>query len=539
MADLRDFTGKNRVNTGLAGERIALGATANRVDEKGRLRYNESLELLEYYNGTSWISIDAPPSISSVSPTTIDESDTTTTFTISGSNFSQTGLTAKLLSENGSEISFTTVTRNSDTQITAVLTNANLGAIDEPYDIQIVNSSGLSNTFAGQINVNEAPAWTTAAGSIGTLFDTNRVASALTSSTLVATDPEGGDVDYYLSGGALPSGLSLDGETGVISGTAAAETSDTTYNFDVEAHDSSSNVTGRSFSITVKAPIITSFTATGPATYNVPTGVTQVKVLVVGGGGSSGAIGGGGGAGGLVYHETFPVTPGGTVAYNVGAGAPQSGAHPEPGPNPNGNPSTFGSLTALGGESAGGWDNAPGGGTVGSGAGGPGNPGSGNTGGTADQPGQSNPDATHNAGFPGARGGANPGTNATTGAGQYTGGGGGGAGFAGGHPTKNGPGDTRNDNTAGRKGGDGLSIDITGTATYYAGGGGGARHDGGYASPQATAIGGLGGGGSSTPASTGGAGTANTGGGGAGGYYNTTGNSAGGAGGSGIIIVRS
>jgi mucin-19 len=468
-----------------------------------------------------------------------DESDTTTTFTISGSNFSPTGLQAALFNNSGTEISFTTVTRVNDTTVTAVLTNSNLGAVDEPYDIKITNGSGLSNTFADQINVNEAPAWTTAAGSIGTLFDTNRGAAALTSSTLVATDPEGGDVDYYISSGTLPTGLSLDGETGVISGTADAVGSDTTYNFTITAHDTASNVTSRAFSITVKAPVITSFTTAGPATYNVPTGVTQVKVLVVGGGGSSGSIGGGGGAGGLVYHESFPVTPGGTVAYNVGTGAPQSGAHPDPGPNPDGNPSTFGSLTALGGESAAGWSSAPGGGTVGSGAGGPGTPGAGNIGGTADQPGQSNPGATHNAGFPGARGGSNGGANATTGAGQYTGGGGGGAGFAGGHPTRTGPGDTRNDAIAGRKGGDGLSINITGSATYYAGGGGGARHDGGYASPQATAVGGLGGGGSSTPASTGQAGTANTGGGGGAGYYTSGGNSAGGAGGSGIIIVRS
>ena len=74
MSDLRDFTGKNRKNTGLAGERIAIGATGNRVNEKGRLRYNESLELMEYYNGTTWISIDAPPSISSVSTYLTNES---------------------------------------------------------------------------------------------------------------------------------------------------------------------------------------------------------------------------------------------------------------------------------------------------------------------------------------------------------------------------------------------------------------------------------------------------------------------------------
>ena len=538
MSDINDFKNKNTKFTGTTGERVSTGATGTRVDETGRIRFNTTNNLMEYYNGTTWIILDAPPSVSSVSPGSIDELDTSVVFTITGSNFSA-GVTAVIINNSATEISFDSLTRNSSTELSATLTISNLGAIDEPYSVKVTNSSGLANTLSSAFSVNQSPAWSTSAGSLGTLPNGARGAASLSTSTLVATDPESGDVDYYISSGALPTGLSLDGETGVISGTANAETSDTTYNFTVEAHDTASNVTSRAFSITVKAPVITSFTATGPATYNVPTGVTQVKVLVVGGGGSSGSIGGGGGAGGLVYHESFPVTPGGTVAYNIGTGAPQTGAHPDPGPNPNGNPSTFGSLTALGGESAAGWSSAPGGGTVGSGAGGPGTPSSGNVGGTADQPGQSNPGATHNAGFPGARGGTNPGSNATTGAGQYTGGGGGGAGFAGGHQKRTGPGYTINDTIAGRKGGDGLSIDITGSATYYAGGGGGTRHSGGYASPQATAVGGLGGGGSSTPSPTGQAGTAITGGGGAGGYYTRGGYSAGGAGGSGIIIVRS
>ena len=65
MADLRDFTGKNRKFTGAAGIKTSddgLG-TGDRVNEKGRIRFNDTTDLLEYYNGTDWKAIDAPPVI--------------------------------------------------------------------------------------------------------------------------------------------------------------------------------------------------------------------------------------------------------------------------------------------------------------------------------------------------------------------------------------------------------------------------------------------------------------------------------------------
>jgi len=97
MSDLRDFTGKNRKNTGTTGMIVSdvTGTTANRVDEKGRFRYNSTIDLMEYYNGTTWIVIDAPPSITEVSPTSFGEGDTTVTFTITGQNFSSSGLVIK------------------------------------------------------------------------------------------------------------------------------------------------------------------------------------------------------------------------------------------------------------------------------------------------------------------------------------------------------------------------------------------------------------------------------------------------------------
>ena len=57
MANLRDFTGKNRKFTGTIGERISVGTTAERDTATfgaGTLRYNSNNNLLEYYDNTAW-----------------------------------------------------------------------------------------------------------------------------------------------------------------------------------------------------------------------------------------------------------------------------------------------------------------------------------------------------------------------------------------------------------------------------------------------------------------------------------------------------
>jgi len=251
MADLRDFTGKNRKFTGDSGlvPSDTTATTGNRVAETGRFRFNSTINLMEYYNGTSWISIDSPPTVASASPTSVDEDGTTTTFTITGDNFSSSGLTASIFSAGGAEIAFDSVTRDSSTQLTAVLTNSNLGTISEPYDIKVINGSGLAATLASAFNVNEAPTWSTSAGNIGSAVKGN----AISTITVAATDPEGGDVDYYLSAGSLPTGLSLAAETGQITGTYTGSSA-TTFNFTIEAHDSASNVTSRAFSMTTVLP---------------------------------------------------------------------------------------------------------------------------------------------------------------------------------------------------------------------------------------------------------------------------------------------
>ena len=520
MADLRDFTGKNSVFTGTIGIKVSNGTTDDRVNETARFRFNTTLGLMEYYNGTSWIAVDAPPSISNVSPLNIVESDTTTTFTISGSNFSANAA-AVLINDAGTEIAFTSVTRNSSTEITAVLTNSNLGTVDEPYDVKVTNSSGLSNIYSDSINVNESPTWSTSAGSLGTLANGNRSAAALSTSTLVATDPEGGDVDYVITVGSLPSGLNLNGETGAISGTADAVGTNTTSTFTVQAYDTASNTSTREFSITVNAPVTQTFNS--PGTFSVPSGLTSVDVLVVGGGGGGGAEhGGGAGAGGLIFRPGFPVTPGGTVSVGIGGGGNGQnnfGGPPASGQaGGNGSNYTFGTLTAIGGGGGGTYSNDPNGRAGGSGGGQAGS--ENGSGGSGTQPSQGGDSGNYGFGNPGG-GGRSPL--------NLSGGGGGGAGAAG--------------QTAGNlNGGDGRQYDISGSNTYYAGGGGGSLYD----SPNSVGQGGLGGGGDASnncgPSPIDGTaqvnGQGNTGGGGgAGGNDGGTPTTAG-DGGSGIVIVR-
>jgi hypothetical protein len=115
MSDLRDFTGKNRKFTGTIGERISTGTTVDRDESfgQGTLRFNTTTKLMEYYDGNIWKSIDAPPALSSISPTTFS-SDGSTLYdiNITGSGFSTT-VTALWIGDDGTEYIPSVVTRNS------------------------------------------------------------------------------------------------------------------------------------------------------------------------------------------------------------------------------------------------------------------------------------------------------------------------------------------------------------------------------------------------------------------------------------------
>ena len=460
----------------------------------------------------------AAPTISSVSPTNIFSSAGSTNFTITGTGFT-TGSTARLIGASGRILEFTTVVRSSTTSITATIAGSSLDVTpsQEPWGVQVTNGSGISAVLSSQINVDSSPTFVTASGSLGTITDSNR---ATTSYTIRATDPDSlGGITYEVITGSLPTGATLNVSTGVISGFSAV-VSDTTSNFTIRAKDVSSNTSTRAFSITVLAPVRTSFTSSG--TFSVPAGVTAVNVLVVAGGGGGGAgASGGGGAGGLIYRPGFPVTPGGTITVTVGCGGPAAAIH-WPGPNTGGSgqDSVFGTLTAKGG--------GYGSGDTGGGQGGSGGS-SGYSGkGQGTQPTQAGDSGTYGFGNPGGCGSG-------IGASIFAGGGDGAGAAAQSVPLPGSP-----SGSAGNGGiGKAYTIADGTTSVYYAGGGGG-----GFYRPGGTpGQGGQGGGGSSGP--YGGpaqAGTANRGGGGAGGSGGGSNSGltpgSGGVGGKGIVIVQ-
>ena len=497
------------------------GTTAQRPSAaSGMIRYNTTTSLAEYYDGNAWKGIDSPPVVSSISPTV--ETDANANIVVTGSNFSSS-VTAKFIGSDGTEYASPTVTRNSSTQVTMTTPSTALTVANEPYDIVVTNASSLSGTLADALDAGGVPAFDTAAGSLGTIGDALRVISGTTLDAS-ATDPDGDTITYSVTTGSLPAGLSISSSTGMITGTATAVGSNTTTTFTVSAATASDTST-RQFSITISAPVITSYTSTGSGTFSVPSGTTAVNVLLVGAGGGGGRAGGGG-AGGLIYRPAFPVTPGGSVSYTIGGGG--QGQFGDGGPQNPGQNSTFGSLTALGG--GGGSYSAAQGGQGGSGGGAGFNLNAAQASqaiGAGQQPSAAGDSGTYGFGNPGGEGGPNP----TFGSGN-TGGGGGGAG------AKGGTGIQHPDGTSNwAQGGIGKQYAISGSQVYYAGGGSGAGHPSGDEPGSAA----QGGGGRATRASTTSItiATANRGGGGGADHTgpNQTQQAGHGTGGSGIVIV--
>jgi len=481
------------------------GAAAN--DEL--LIYDTSATALRSITQTNLLNF---PVVSSISPTNVVSGDGTGnhTIVITGTGF--IGATANLINDSGTAVNFDSQTVDSATQITGVIAKSNLPDSGEPYDVKVVASTGLASTLANQININAQPAFSTAAGSLGSITDGARSGVSF---TILAADPEsGGDVVYTLESGSLPAGASLSSQSSgcVISGNLTAVGSDTTSTFTIRAKDVNSNTSDRQFTITVLAPAYNSFTSSG--TFSVPSGVSAVDVLVVAGGGAGGSDnGGGGGAGGLIYRPGFPVTPGATMPVTVGDGASAPGGNNSataPGQN-----SVFGTLTAIGGGGGAGNSSAAGG-QGGSGGGGNGHGTNGPINGAAGQSTQPNQSGeSGNYGFGNVGGTGNQ-------AGGYAGGGGGGSGSQGS--------DGNGGSATGGVGGNGRAYTISdGTTSVYYGGGGGGGTNGGSGGTGTH-------GGGNGAQSAGGNAQNNTGsGGGGGGNANPR---PGGAGGKGIVIVK-
>ena len=241
----------NQENTSNTFFDLPAGTTAQRPGSPttGNIRFNSDTNLAEYYDGTNWKSIDSPPVITSIDTSLIQsDSGSTTNIAITGSLFAS-GAVTKAIGTDGTTITANTTTVNSQSQIVANFTDSSFDNAKEPYDIQVTNTSGLSATLDDVLNVNASPTWSTTAGNIATVIEDE----AMSSVTVSASDPDGETLTYSITSGALPTGVSLNSSTGVISGTPNANgtyaSGGVTHSFDISATDTNSTSTARSFNI--------------------------------------------------------------------------------------------------------------------------------------------------------------------------------------------------------------------------------------------------------------------------------------------------
>jgi len=132
---------------------------------------------------------------------------------------------------------------NSATQITITTPAKAAGQ----YAVAVTNSNGGTASQANFIQYSGVPVWSTASGSLGNVLEG-------TSASFQVTATEGSDtIEYAVTTGSLPTGLSLNTNTGAITGTATSVSADTTTTFSITATDDENQTSSeRSFSITVQ-----------------------------------------------------------------------------------------------------------------------------------------------------------------------------------------------------------------------------------------------------------------------------------------------
>ena len=140
----------------------------------------------------------------------------------------------------------TTADTVSFTNATTLVTNFTL-PVDGTYFIRVENPDGNAvRSGTAILTVSDAPAWQTAAGSLGSFAAGSNVSVTVNATNATA---------YAVQSGSLPGGVSLNTSTGAITGTESGATSETTYNFTIRATDAQAQTADRAFSITISVGI--------------------------------------------------------------------------------------------------------------------------------------------------------------------------------------------------------------------------------------------------------------------------------------------
>ena len=246
--DIADFKFENIVDTGTEGTKVASGTTAQRGSTIGQWRFNSTTGFFEGRGASDFLTLEPTPTVTSVDVTEVESaSGGNQTFVISGTNFTSGGTITFVGSS--AEFNASTTTFNNATQVTAVAPKVSFLNAQEPYKIKFTSTSGVAGVSAtGLINVDNAPNWSTSAGTIATIQDN----ATGTHATLSASDPDGDTVTYSETGGTniTGAGLSLNSSNGQISGDPTDVSASTTVSFTGRATAGSKN-SDRSFNIII------------------------------------------------------------------------------------------------------------------------------------------------------------------------------------------------------------------------------------------------------------------------------------------------
>ena len=237
------------------GTTFTVGDAGDTITTAGNISANAVSATSLTVNGQSVAALQNP-TFTSISPDTITNAQTSVTIT--GSNFVSIPI-VEAISTTGVITPADSVTFNNSTSLTCNFTLTT----DGTYYIRIENNDGLAvRSSTAVLTVSDAPTWTTAAGSLGTIAGdfSGTVATVLATSDSAITYSETTNV---LTNASLAN-CTLNSSTGVISTTdfAGANTTAATYTFTLRATDAEGQTADRQFTLT------SSFGATGGGQFN-------------------------------------------------------------------------------------------------------------------------------------------------------------------------------------------------------------------------------------------------------------------------------
>ena len=219
-------------NTSVTNAQLA-GSIANAKLSNSDITINGSAVSL----GGSVTVGETKPTISSISPSVI--TNAATAVVITGTNFTSVPY-VDAINSSGAIVVADSVTYTSATSVSATFTLPT----DGTYYLRVENPDGNAvRSSTAILTVSDAPAWVTAAGSLGTFAG----GSAIATQTLTCTDA----TSFAVQSGTLTAGLTLTSGSGscTITGTQTAHTSAATDSFTIRATDAEGQTSDRAFSI--------------------------------------------------------------------------------------------------------------------------------------------------------------------------------------------------------------------------------------------------------------------------------------------------